>query len=37
MISDNALANFSTGIGFGVVTAENGATAAAVTGIVLYK
>jgi len=31
------LMNFSSGIGFAVTTAENGTTAAAVTGMVFYK
>jgi hypothetical protein len=31
------LMNFSTGIGFAVTTAENGATSAAVTGMIFFK
>jgi hypothetical protein len=31
------LKHFSTGLGFGAVTAENGSTTATVTGMVFFK
>lgn len=36
-VSDIPIANFTTGIGFAVTTTENGASTAAVTGIVNFK